>query len=494
MSTDTGIQDHLAAIMAQRAEGQVIAFFDMDRTLILGHSATAFAWEALQSRRSDLARIAREILGHLERRPGGQGATALYRQLLSSLAGTADADLKAVGRAAYERSLAASIFREARQIVQRHRLAGHRLVMISAATHYQAESIAEDLGFDELVCTRPRVADGILTGAVEGDLCYGEGKLIAARRLARQSAARLDDAWFYTDSRHDLPLLKKVGNPVPTNPSDALQEYAAARGWPMLTFSSRGKPNLESLLRTALTANTLLSSAAAGATSWLLTRSRDRAANSMSSWLGDLGPAFAGLEFEISGTPHLEAPRPAIFTFNHQSFLDSLVMAHLLRHDFVAFCKSEVADNPLLGPLLRAHGTIFVDRGARDQSTCIQQASDALNAGKSLMIAPEGTRSATGQLLPFKPGAFVLARRLGVPIVPVVLHNVADAMPRGSLLIRPATIRVSILPPVPPGEMGDARGAGRRLRQLYERELQDGLPQRLRLTNAEPVAARAGAI
>ena len=53
------------------------------------------------------------------------------------------------------------------------------------------------------------------------------------------------------------------------------------------------------------------------------------------------------------GLEHLEGVRPAIFTFNHQSYLDSVVMAHLVRHDFVALCKQEVAENRLLGPLLR---------------------------------------------------------------------------------------------------------------------------------------------
>ena len=187
----------------------------------------------------------------------------------------------------------------------------------------------------------------------------------------------------------------------------------------------------------------------------------------MTGVFGDHGAAFAGLDFEIDGTPHLEAVRPAIFVFNHQSFLDAVVMAHLVRHDFVAFCKEEVAANPILGPLMKAHGTIFVRRGAPNQRKCLAEARSALQSGKSLLIAPEGTRSATGELDVFKEGAFYLARRMQVPIIPVVLHNVSDAMPKGRLLLRPATIQVTVLPPLDPLHLGSPKEAGALLRQRY---------------------------
>ena len=187
----------------------------------------------------------------------------------------------------------------------------------------------------------------------------------------------------------------------------------------------------------------------------------------LTSWLGDVGVAVAGLDFEISGLEHLESVRPAVFTFNHPNYLGSVGMAHLIRHDFVAFCKQEVANNRVLGPLLRAHGTIFVDRDQADQSLCLRQAREALRNGKSLVIAPEGTRSATGELLEFKQGAFYIARRMKVPIVPVVLHNVSDALPKGKLLVRPATIQVSVLPPVWPEEARSLKHAGESLRERY---------------------------
>ncbi len=473
MAVDPLVLKHWLSLEEQQADGQVVAFFDMDRTVLLGYTAIALALEWVRRRnegggQAGGRKLAREMLASAERRHlAGRQYTAAYRRFIRGMAGIEESFLWDLGEAAFERSVQASLYREARQIIRRHRELGHKVVLITAATEYQAEPVARALEADAVFSTRLKIQRGRVTGDVRGGLCHGEGKVIAARRYLRKLGASAADAWFYSDSRDDLPLLKKVGRPIATNPSPALRAHALERGWTVLDFSSRGKPNLESVLRTALTANTLVTTAAAGAASWLLSRSPNKAANRMTSWLGDVGVAVAGLEFDIAGVEHLEAVRPAIFTFNHQSYLDSVVMAHLVRHDFVGFCKQEVANNRILGPLLRAHGTIFVDRDRADQSLCFTQAREALRNGKSLVIAPEGTRSATGELLEFKQGAFFMARKLGVPIVPVVLHNVSDALPKGKLLVRPATIQVTVLPPLHPGDIGSLKSAGQRLREQY---------------------------
>lgn len=488
MKLDPQISAHRTLLESHAAPGPVVAFFDMDRTLIQGYSAVALVLEAVLNRQPGMSRMARELLANIERPDGGRHYTGLYRKFIASLAGTPESDLAELGEKAYQRSLAASIFRETRQVVAMHRQLGHEVVIVSAATRYQVEPVARALGIDHICCTRLKVRSGRLTGELCDTLCHGEGKVTAARKTVRRLGASLQSAWFYSDSSDDMPLLKKVGQPVATNPSASLEHQALERGWPILNFCSRGKPNLESVLRTVMMGNVVVSTAAAGAASWLVSRSSQRARNQMTSFLGGLGSAFAGLEFEIEGTRHLESVRPAIFTFNHQSYLDSVVMAQLLRHDFVAFCKREVAQNKLLGPLLKAHGTIFVDREAADQSLCLEQARAALLEGKSLAIAPEGARSATGELLEFRPGAFYLAKKMGIPIVPVVLHNVADALPKGRWLLRPATIEVTVMPPIAPAELGNLRLAAGKLRKRYQSVLDDELSLSTRFTNF-PISA-----
>jgi putative phosphoserine phosphatase/1-acylglycerol-3-phosphate O-acyltransferase len=92
----------------------------------------------------------------------------------------------------------------------------------------------------------------------------------------------------------------------------------------------------------------------------------------------------------------------------------------------------------------------YVDRtDATAARAALAPAVDSLLSGKSLVIAPEGTRSPTPKLLPFKKGAFHLAMQAGVPMVPIVMRNAGEVMPAHSILITPGTVQVAVLPPIP---------------------------------------------
>jgi putative phosphoserine phosphatase/1-acylglycerol-3-phosphate O-acyltransferase len=230
-------------------------------------------------------------------------------------------------------------------------------------------------------------------------------------------------------------------------------------------------PSAESLARTVLTLQTVFATTALGTVADALGRSSFRSKNQLTRLFGDIGSAFAGLDFEIEGLDKLRRDGPNIYVFNHQSLLDSMVLAHLLRGDVVAMCKKEMADTPIVGRLLRQADTIFVDREALDQTDVLQRALDVLKSGRSLIIAPEGSRSTLGDIQPFKHGAFYLARKAKVPIVPIVLHNVKDALPNGGWLIRPATIRVTVLSPLSTASIRNIRTACRDLETQYRQLL-----------------------
>ncbi len=471
MAIDKPVLDHLALIDEHETPVKTVAYFDMDRTLLLGYSAVSLVLEGVRKRHPGMRRVARQVIANIDNRGGGDQYVSVYHRVLHAFAGLEEDALIDLGQTAFDRHLAASIYREARQIVRHHQALGHKVVIVSAATRYQVQPVAEALGVDDFCCTELCVADGVLTGDVKGELCYGEGKVTAARKMAMRYRARLDYSWFYSDSKDDLPLLQRVGHPVTVNPSSPLADYAVEVDWPVLRFSSRGKPNIESMLRTVLMVNSILTSATAGAASWVLSGSPAKAQNTMVEWLADSGAALAGLDFKIKGLDNLESVRPAVFVFNHQSLLDSIVLAYLLRHDFVALCKHEIEKTLLLGAFLKANGTIFIDRVANDQSHSMRRAQQALSSGQSLVIAPEGTRSSTGELLPFKPGAFVLAKKMRVPLIPIVLHNVDDALPKGKLLLRPSTIKVTIMSPLMPEQLLSTRIAARQLRERYQSAL-----------------------
>jgi putative phosphoserine phosphatase/1-acylglycerol-3-phosphate O-acyltransferase len=168
----------------------------------------------------------------------------------------------------------------------------------------------------------------------------------------------------------------------------------------------------------------------------------------MSLW-AELASAAAGIVVEATGEAHLWSHRPAVFVFNHQSALDTVVLARLLRRDFAGIAKQELARVPFVGRVAGLLGTIFVDRGNTAEAIgSLASAVDALHRGTSIAIAPEGTRSATPRLGRFKKGAFHLAMQAGVPMVPIVIHNAQDALPKGALVTHPATIRVDVLAPV----------------------------------------------
>ena len=154
----------------------------------------------------------------------------------------------------------------------------------------------------------------------------------------------------------------------------------------------------------------------------------------------------------MQGAEHLWSHRPAVFTINHQSGLDALIIQKLLRQGFSGVAKKELARVPVIGQVFRVADVAFVDRGsgsvAKAQET-LAPAVERLREGLSLVIAPEGTRSATPRLGPFKKGAFHIAMQAQVPIVPIVIRNAGEVAWRTSLTVRPGTVEVVVHPPIP---------------------------------------------
>ena len=463
------LQDQINQVEEQGP--RAVAFFDLDGTLIAGYSIFGLAWEVIREsgKRGQLRKSGKLLRDALRQRVDGSGGNyaRLVRRITAALEGLSEESIARMGENAYHNTIARSLYREAISLVEAHRAAGHHLVILTAASRYQVAPIARVLGIDEIYCTQLEVVRGRFTGQVVAPLCYGEGKAIAARGVCKRKRIALKNCWFYSDSSDDLPLLEQVGHPVAVNPSERLAREASARAWPQLRFSSRGTPRLEHVMRTLLAGQVVAAAAGVGIIGRKMGQGQFEISNRLTRILGDIGGGFAGLEFEVEGREHLRRDTPAIFTFNHQSLLDALVLAHLLRHDVVGFCKREMADKPMIGSLLRQIDTIFVDRQEKDQSAVLRRAREVLADGRSLVIAPEGTRSTLGEIQTFKHGAFYLAMKAGVPIIPIVLHNVKDALPKGGFLIRPATIRVTVLPPRYPADNGGVRNSASALEEQY---------------------------
>jgi len=336
-----------------------------------------------------------------------------------------------------------------RALVRAHQEKGHTVAIVSSATPYQVDPVAEDLGVEHVLCTRLEVDDGVFTGRVLHPTCFGEGKRVAAESLALDHDVRMEDSFFYTDSRDDLPLLEAVGHPYALNPDAALAQIARERRWKVRRFRSRGRPARDQLFRTLLAYGSAGPAAGLGLAAGLVNLSRREGLNVAASVWSDLALSLSGVDLRVEGEEHLWARRPAVFIFNHQSAIDLPLMLKLVRRDVAGVAKKELARHPFFGPAGWLAGTAFVDRAdSRRAIEALQPALDALREGRSLLIAPEGTRMKTPRLGPFKKGAFHLAMQAGVPIVPVVFRNALDALPKDAVVVRPATVEAVVLPPV----------------------------------------------
>ncbi len=437
------------AVDRSRGGRTTAAFFDFDGTLIAGFSVASFVGRKLLTGKMSPQEVLEQLLTIGDYGLGRTDFAGLLTRAATSLRGASDSALRDFAREVFEKDLSADLYPESRALVEAHRRKGHTVVIVSSATQYQVEPAAAELGIEHVLCTRLEVKGGVVTGELAAPMCYGVGKLDAARRFAREKRISLAKSYFYSDGSEDIPLLEAVGCPRPLNPDATLRRKARREGWPVQVFESRGIPSVTDLTRTTLVYGSLVGSFLAGVPAWLLNRSwKDLTNVAISTW-GDFGSAVAGLDIRTTGEEHLWSHRPAVFIFNHQSATDALIISRLLRHDFTSVAKQEMKSNPLVGTALGAVGTVFIDRSNKNKAIeAMQPAVDSLKGGTSFAIAPEGRRSLGYNLGPFKKGAFHIAMQAGVPVVPIVIANSSDSMPKSGNIVRPAAIDVTVLPPV----------------------------------------------
>lgn len=121
-------------------------------------------------------------------------------------------------------------------LLERHRMSGDELLIITATSRFVAEPIAQLLDVDELLATDPEIVDGRYTGAIAGIPCYREGKVRRFEQWLAQQGRRYEHATFYSDSHNDLPLLRHVQQPVAVDPDTELRAEAQRHGWPIITL------------------------------------------------------------------------------------------------------------------------------------------------------------------------------------------------------------------------------------------------------------------
>lgn len=162
----------------------------------------------------------------------------------------------------------------------------------------------------------------------------------------------------------------------------------------------------------------------------------------------------SGIRVTVEGREHLRPATAVVFCANHQSNVDPPVLFSTLHRRLHVLYKAELNRLPILGTVFQVGGYIPVPREQKEAALrAIDQAAASIRQGNSFLVFPEGTRSRTDEMLPFKKGGFVMAIQAQAPIVPVAISGGRDAMRKGSALIYPAHVRVRIGAPVPTAGM-----------------------------------------
>ncbi len=438
-------------ILEQEEGNHIVAFFDLDRTLINDFSAKKFVQSRLLSGKTTTKELLSQFATILLYGSGNRDFEVLTKLSALGVKGIKEKDFTLLGQEVYKKHLVDTIYPEARTLIASHLEKGHKIVIISAATFYQIKPIADELGISDIYCTEMEVKRGKFTGQIK-EMCWGEGKASAGKKFAKENDIDLSKSFFYTDSFDDYPLLEIVGKPHAVNPDSRLSQVAFESGWPILRFDETGGQPIVNGFRTGLAAASLYPSAIRGIIRGAFTLSKKEAINTTIASIGDLGTKFAGLDIAVKGKNNLEDYRPAVFCFNHQSSADFFIISKLLRKDVAGVAKKELEMTPF-GPLFKAMGAIFIDRSNKTNALkSMKNAAEVIKNGTSVVIAPEGTRSGSKELGKFKKGAFHLAMKAGVPIIPIVIKNAYMAMPKGSSVFKPTHIEVVVLDPVDTSE------------------------------------------
>lgn len=185
---------------------------------------------------------------------------------------------------------------------------------------------------------------------------------------------------------------------------------------------------------------------------FLLTAPRDPGRYTVGRWFRRCAMMAVAINpfwtFRVSGFRPADPRRPYVAVSNHESLADIFLISHL-PWEMKWLSKDTIFRIPIMGWMMRMAGDIAVTRSRRtSRAEALEQCKERLERRVSVMIFPEGTRSGTGELLPFKDGAFRVAIESGVPILPMAVSGTRGAMRKGSLLFGRSRAEVRVLEPI----------------------------------------------
>ncbi len=215
----------------------ILAFFDVDNTLLRGASAYQISKGAFRKKlitMRDIRMFAWHQLRFLAVGENGKHMSVSRERALELIGGHSVSELTELSEEIYERDIKPKLWPETLRLALDHLAKGHEVWLLSATPTIVGTVIAKRLGLTGALGTNVAAENGIFTGVLDGPFLHGEQKAVAAEELARTKGANLADCWAYSDSRNDIPLLELVGNRTVVNPDVILARHARARDWAIL--------------------------------------------------------------------------------------------------------------------------------------------------------------------------------------------------------------------------------------------------------------------
>lgn len=444
------VVDEAVERIQQGSKGPKIgAFFDFDGTLIDGYSAAAYFIDRI--RRREMSR--RELIETLRLTRKKELSDAEFHEVIRKgileWAGRTEDEMRALWQRLWQSRVGATLFPEAWKLVRAHQRMGHTVVVASSATRYQIEPLAAEYGIEHILASPVKIRNGKLTGGLAGMPAWGEGKAAAVRAFAKEHGVDLAKSYGYANGNEDIAFLQSVGHASAVQPKEQLERVAKESGWPILRFPARRRGSPGQMARTAGAYGAMGLSFLAGLGYMRLTGDRRKTVDMITQAAADSALRVLGVQVEVVGKENLWNHRPCIFALNHQSKFDMFAMMYLVRRDFTGVAKIEARKVPGFGYFMEMADVAFLDRSDSGKAiNALKPAVERLKRGLSLCIAPEGTRSWTPKVGPFKKGPFHLAMQAGVPIVPVVFRNTGEIMGRNDQTMRSGLLQVAVLSPV----------------------------------------------
>lgn len=183
---------------------------------------------------------------------------------------------------------------------------------------------------------------------------------------------------------------------------------------------------------------------------------RVKIAYAFNRFIAILSIKISGAKLEIKGLDNIPKNQAVLYVGNHRSMFDILLLMKLIRTPLIFVGKKSVMKWPVISWWMRAQKTLFIDRAnLREGLKVIMEGIELLKNGNSIVIFPEGTRSKTDEMLPFKKGSFKLATKSGVPVIPFAIKGTDDVFENNKFNLKPKTIYFTIGKPIVLSEVED---------------------------------------